>query len=79
LGQPPIVALLYAAQLLFLEQAQSRLTLGEDLLWPWTVFGSPVSDTLLRIASCGATWLAVEEDTFCCRVDMEALNDMEVF
>jgi len=72
-------ALLYAVQRLFLAEGRPHLALGEDLVWPWLLFGCPFEMTLPQLAAGHAPWFSLDAQGLHLHISMEALRDVALF
>jgi len=59
---PAAAAIIYATCRLFARERRERLGLGEDVLWPWTVFGCQRDYALQKIILEGGQLFTVTED-----------------
>jgi len=76
---PPDAALLHALRLLFLRETQLALRLEQDLLWPWTVFGTTLGNVWPQLVVCERPWLDVENQTLNSRIPLEELAHVALF
>lgn len=59
---PSAEAICFAACRLFEREKREQLQLGEDLLWPWVIFGCVRQYVLGQLVCHGRKWFEVEED-----------------
>lgn len=79
LAYPDSRALVHAMRRLFQREGQGRLSLDQDLVWPWVVFGCNRDDALVRLSGSENEWLTVEADSVGLNVSWEELDELALY